>query len=428
MRDIALGSCLMLAACASQPPSRPTMPAAPVADSPDALGLHFQAITGGLRGEGLHMAGLFERGFLPPGGRAAYPVRVPARSCAVFVALGTSNVADLDAAVYTAEGVALVEDDSANARPSLTLCARDAPLDAYLTLHAYQGAGSYIAAQFVRPARGDDDLQTVSAASSVSALGQLAQTLHERGFEDAAPRVQITLGDARPVRLAVNVAAGECYTLAAEGGEGLAELSLRLVDSEGGELANGLAELHLAALQYCASSRAELVLEVSAKRGQGVASVGRFRAAQALVGGTRALWLGEPMPSAAAWLSPRPVAEKRAGTPDLNLRKPTQVPLRQGELIELPPVSTRGRCQRWEATLAPGLWRATLRVESEQGTLLAEADSAHLRACVQICGRPGAQRVSLLGRAGFGSVVLRGTYLPESGAAPTDCASSSGRR
>jgi len=378
----------------------------------DSLDLHFRALAAGLEGEGLVRGPLLERGFLPPAGRAAYPVHIPANECALFVAVATTSMADLDASLYTAEGSALIEDDSTSSRPTLTFCSSSsAPVDAYLALYAYQGAGSFVAAQFRRSLREGDDLRTAIEGRSISALGQLAQTLHERGFEDAAPRVNLPLGDTNPVRMAVNVAAGECYTLAAEGGDGLAEVGLRLVDSEGGELAHGLGEPslgepQLAALQYCANERAELALEVVARRGQGIARIARFHAAQALVGGARALWLGEPTPSSAAWSRAKSVV-----VPAKVPFSSEQVALRQGEVVELAPKRPHGPCQRWSAELRPGLARATLRIESELGELLAEANSDHMQACTVICRADSPVRISLIGRAGFGTVTLTGTVV-----------------
>jgi hypothetical protein len=426
----------------------------------DSLDLHFRALAAGLEEEGLARGPLLERGFLPPSGRAAYPVHIAANECALFVAVATASMADLDASLFTAEGSALVEDDSTSSRPTLTFCASSrAPVDGYLALHAYQGAGSFVAAQFRRALREGDDLRTAIDARTISALGQLAQTLHERGFEDAAPRVNLPLGDARPVRMAVNVAAGECYTLAAEGGDGLAEVGLRLVDSAGGELAHGLGEPtrgapQLAALQYCADQRAELALEVVAMRGQGIARIARFRAAQVLVGGTRALWLGEPTPSAAAWASakassaPTTPLSARADDPHVSPGKlafsSEQVALHQGEVLELAPKRARGQCERWQAELLPGLARATLRIEGERGELLSEADSEHMVACTVVCATDTLRRISLVGRAGFGTLTLTGTVVDRraealdatadaqvSGApaaARTRCSMSSGRR
>ncbi|MDB4972451.1 MAG: hypothetical protein JWN48_792 [Myxococcaceae bacterium] len=419
LSGVMAAACLLSCAAPAQHSHSANAASSPPPD--DLLDLHLRALEARLQVEGLKRGPLFERGFLPPSGRAAYPVRIATGECAVFVAMATASMADLDASLYTAEGAPLIEDDSTGARPTLTFCASAAgPVEAYLTLHAYQGAGSFVAAQFSRARRPDDDLRTaVSAGGGASALGQLAQTLHERGFEDVAPRVSLPVG-AGPVRMAVHVVAGECYTLAAEGGEGVDELGLRLVDAEGGELANGVGEPQLAALQYCADDRAELALEVVARRGQGLAQVARFRAQQGVVGGVRALWLGEPAPTPAAWAQAKVSGtESAGGKPRAGAFLTQQVPLRQGEVFELPAKPAQGPCEVWQAELAPGLSRATLRVENDRGELLAEADSEHMRACVMVCEASGLHRVSLLGRAGFGTATLSGSSpgaRPESAA------------
>jgi hypothetical protein len=437
---------LALSGCAHAAPAAPAKPDAALGH--DALDLHFRALSLGLSDDGLKQGGLLERGFLPPSGRVAFPVHIAAGECAMFVALATASMADLDASLYTPEGAALIEDDSTGSRPTLTFCASsNEAVDAYFTLHAYQGAGAFVAAQFARSLRADDDLRTAGGEQGTSALGELAQTLHDRGFEDAAPRVSLPLGDARPVRMAVNVAAGECYTLAAEGGEGVTELGLRLVDADGTELALGFGENQpghpqLAALQYCADRRAELALEVVAKRGRGLAKVARFRATQALVGGVRALWMGEPSPSELAWQTPdvtpykaiasskdesgaRAAAEAKAPPRHTKIAPGERVAIRQGQLIELIPRAPIASCERWQIELEPGLSRATLRIEDMRGELIGESDSAHMRACVAVCGANGPRRASVIGRTGFGAVTLHVEPLPAG--AQTDC-TSSGRR
>ncbi len=437
---------LALASCAHPGPApSTTKPTAALGNDP--LDLHFRALALGLSDDGLKQGVLFERGFLPPSARVAFPVHIAAGECAMFVALATASMSDLDASLYTPDGAALIEDDSTGSRPTLTFCASASqPIDGYFTLHAYQGAGAYVAAQFSRSSRAEDDLRTGNGEQGPSALGELAQTLHDRGFEDAAPRVSLPLGDGRPVRMAVNVAAGECYTMAAEGTDGVAELGLRLVDAEGSELALGVGEAHarsqLASLQYCADQRAELALEVVAKRGRGLAKVARFRATQALVGGVRALWLGEPSPSEQAWFAPklaptkaiaaskeesttRAAAEAKAPPRHGKLNPGERVPLRQGQLVELAPRAPVASCERWQIELEPGLSRATLRVEDAHGELVGEADSQHMRACVAVCNVSSTRRASVVGRTGFGAVSLTVDALPAG--AQTDC-TSSGRR
>lgn len=432
MRLMVVASALWVASCA-RPGAASTLPApAARAAESDSLDLQFHGLSDSLRHEGLQRGALLERGFLPPSARTAFPVRVAAHECAVFVALATASMADLDASLFTSEGQPLVEDDSVSSRPTLTLCASEQPIAAYLTLHAYQGAGSFIAAQFTRSARATDDLQLALDAHGISALGQLSQLLHERGFEDAAPRVELSLGDDRPVRMALHVDAGECYTLAAEPSGGLSEVGLRLVDAQGGELADGVLEPKLAALQYCADQRAELAIEVVAKRGLGVARIARFRAAQAQVGGARALWLVEPTPSSAA-----SAAKSESGEPARKHALSQQrVALKQGQVIELE--QKRGAaCERWEARLEPGLWRATLRVENEAGVVLGEETAQRMRACVQVCDASRIHRAVLVGQAGFGGVALTvtdaardqdSTPAPCAGCADERCAISSGRR
>ncbi|MDB4988740.1 MAG: hypothetical protein JWN04_3918 [Myxococcaceae bacterium] len=384
----------------------------------DALDVHLRALAAQLLTEGVKPAGLRERGFLPPSGRAAFPFHIAASECAIFIAIATASMADLDASLYTADGAPLIEDDSTGARPTLTFCASPrGPVDGYLTLHAYQGAGSFVAEQFRRAPRPDDDLHTAASDSAgASLLGQLAQTLHERGFEDVSPRVPVQLGGG-PVRLAVHVLAGECYTFAAEAGAGLSKLALRLLDADGAELATGVGEPSLAALQYCSAQPAELSLELSAQGGQGVVHVGRFRGTEARTGGARALWLGEPSPSPAAWAAAKSSAPSSGLQPFLT----QQFSLRQGEMIELMPKAVHGACEVWQLALVPGLSRASVRIENDRGELLGEADSEHMRACVMVCDTVGVHRVSLLGRAGFGAVTLTGSSVRAgSGAGASD--------
>lgn len=429
---VALGIASCSLGCAARPPTGgPERAAAPEGDLLDA---QLRALGAALRQEGAEIGALKERGFLPPAGRVALPVRIEADRCGVFVALASPSMTDLDAALYTVEGVALAQDEGASARPSLTFCAGKSALFAYLTLNAYQGAGSFVAAQFVRARRAEDDLRTLDERARGGALGELSQTLHERGFEDAAPPIEVTLEAQRPVRIGLTVASGECYALAAEADTGLSELSMRLVDPRGSELANGIGDPRLAALQYCASEPADLALEVLARRGRGQARVARFRVAQALLGGSRALWLGEPAPTPEAWHGAKQrIAELR----DKRGSWAQELPLQQGQVVELAPPRHRG-CERWELVLAPGLARATLRIEDERG-VVAERDTQAMQACLVVCAARGERRVTLLGRAGFGRALVQRSEARGQGSAGAcsacadagaraGCSTSSGRR
>jgi hypothetical protein len=243
-------------------------------------------------------------------------------------------------------------------------------------------------------------------------LAELASFLHKRGFEDAAPRVDLDLPRNRPVRVAVPARQGSCYTLAVELPAQVKGVMLRLLDGADREVSNGRDDGGLAALQFCAERNEELALEVRAASGEGRVRVARFRAPLAALGGAHALWLGEPSPTPEAWgKSPRKsAAEVRK---ELKARGESSFlveerELNQGAITEVETKSALGRCESWELSLHPGLARATLRVESLDGRVLGEAQSEGVQAQLSLCDRRGPVRVSAIGRAGFGRVTLLG--------------------
>ncbi|MFT3922582.1 MAG: hypothetical protein QM778_08620 [Myxococcales bacterium] len=374
----------------------------------DALELRVEAAARALRDQGFTRAPFQDRGFLPTNGRATRAVTIDPHTCARFVAVATPSVIDLDASLYRSDGTALLEDDGSDARPSLMLCAGDTRVDGYYSLHAYQGVGAYATAQFVRPAIQTDDLLTISEPARESALNELAKTLHKRGFEDAGPRVEAQLNAGQPLRVAISARAGDCYTVATESAAGLGGVSLRLLDGDN-ELGHGVAAERLASLQYCADQARELALEVSASTGEGMVRIARFRAAQAAVGGPHAMWLGEPSPSREAWRAAKQTSSAQQTTQGADKSTFAQeFPLSQGAVVELEHKVPLGACERWRALLEPGLSRATLRIEGLDGSLYGQAESSAMVAEVAFCGRHGALRVSVTGRAGFGRVSLLG--------------------
>jgi hypothetical protein len=393
------------------------VPRAPTKDgrpAEDVLSERADAYGEVLAAQGFKPTGFMARGFLPPMARDTHPVRISAKHCALFVALASPTVDDLDAAVYSAGGSALVEDDGSDARPILTLCAGAEPLDVYYSVNAYQGAGAFVARIFERPAAADDELVTL-ADGGPSPLTEQSRQLRKRGFEDDAAPVDLALEPAAPVRMAMRVAAGQCYTLVAEGRDGLEGVSMRLLDAGGRELAFGVGDGELAALQYCAEESSDYGLELLADRGQGTARVARFHAPQSVIGGARALWLGEPSPSerarAGAAVKTREAWRNALLAERARLSTYEKLPLAQGQTHELSVAPGPTRCERFQVELHDGLTRAKLRVESLDGALLGEAHAVRQGASVQLCDRTAKARVVVIGEAGFGSVTLVGAAL-----------------
>jgi hypothetical protein len=412
-----LAMATLLGACAA--PAVANQPTTmPVAGGPegheDALELRLLAMAQTLREQGFARGQFQDRGFLAANGRATRPVSIAPRSCVRFVAVATPSVIDLDASLYRADGSALLEDDGSDARPSLTLCAGDKRVEGYYSIHAYQGVGAFVTADFVRPALPGDDLLTAQENGAESALNELAKTLHKRGFEDAGPRVELHLESGQPMRVAISAKPGDCYTLATESSSALQGVTLRLLAGQE-ELANGVGSEDLASLQFCSDRARELALEVAAVSGQGTVRVARFRAPQGAVGGPHAMWLGEPSPSASAWHGAAKSSAAARAEPTL-VGKTVFVEeraLEQGAVLEIERKRPGQVCELWQAVLHPGLSRATLRLEGVEGTFYGETESEDMVARLLVCGRKGPARVIVVGRAGFGSLTLSASETSE---------------
>jgi hypothetical protein len=263
-----------------------------------------------------------------------------------------------------------------------------------------------VARIFDRPAKAGDELVALSDAGPSPLLEQ-TRLLRKRGFEDDSAPVDLALKDASPVRMALRVAAGECYTLVAEGRDGLEVVSMRLLDAGGRELASGVGDDGLAALQYCAGESSDYGVELLADRGHGTARVARFHGPQSVIGGTRALWLGEPSPSAHAQVQAKTLDEWRASARAEHARMLLleRVTLAQGEIHERALPNADAGCETWHALPEAGLTRATVRVEGLDGATLAETEVDGKEATFSLCQRKAARMV-VTGRAGFGALTL----------------------
>ena len=163
---LALGA--SLAACAHAAPSALTAPAAPNAPvsaaEDDALSHRLEAYEAVLAARGFKPAAFQARGFLPPAERTTFAVRVEPGRCALFVAIASANVGDLDAALYGAEGRVIAEDEGGDARPVLSVCSGAEPLELYYSVRAYQGAGAFVTRSYDRPVTADDALAVLGKA------------------------------------------------------------------------------------------------------------------------------------------------------------------------------------------------------------------------------------------------------------------------
>jgi hypothetical protein len=363
-----------------------------------------QAVAQDLDGDGFADSGVFARGFLPPGERRTERVTLPAETCLHWVALGSAGITDLDAALYTQDGSLAIDDDNSDARPTLTACTGPTPQTVYLRLLSYQGGGAFLAVMFMRPARAEDAAHLLPSPGVEDALGELARTLSKRGFVDRADVLELSLGAEEELRIAVPAEAGRCYAVLVDPSQGLEELSLRVLDPVGHELANGLAESGPAGVQWCSRETSEASMLLRATRGAGLARLMRFVGPEESVGGSTALWLGEPSPSRAAW--PAKKMKQSDAKPTRDAAAYSGV-LAQGRVLDFSaPRLNASACELWTATLGPGVSRAALTLVEETGRVLGTAESRAPSVALRVCGRTRRGQITIVSRAGFGPFEL----------------------
>jgi hypothetical protein len=243
---------------------------------------------------------------------------IGAGECVTIAARATTGARDIDAALYTAEGRLLALDSGASARPAVQACA-DSVVRAYYVLQFYDGDGSFVALPFFGPrsamkgARaavgGKSALAEIVSAPEVAEEPASAFTegLRKRGYDVVGEPRRFKIAQGERVRANLPVEAGQCYTVAAFGGEGIDALHLRLLDDNGlpASVAEDL-QPHAAA-QLCARKTAAFAAESEATAGAGEVVLVVYRVDVLTAGGDAGLWLGHRLTS----VEPRTGSEVR---------------------------------------------------------------------------------------------------------------------
>jgi hypothetical protein len=273
--------------------------------------------------EVLHRAGLQERGpglagFMLSGSHATLPLVVPAGQCVTMVARATSGARDVDAALYSADGLLLALDSGTGSSPTLQACARDGDERAYYVIQFYEGDGSFVAQPFygdrrslraARAAVGGKPAfaEIVSAPEALEdPASAFSEGLRKRGYDPVGEPRRFEIAQGEHVRAKLPVEAGQCYTVAVFGGAGVARLTLRLLDEHGEAVSIADDAQAQAATQLCARTTAGYALESEATAGAGEVVVLVYRVDVLTAGGEAGLWLGN-RPSEA---SLRPAAKQ----------------------------------------------------------------------------------------------------------------------
>jgi hypothetical protein len=269
-----------------------------------ALQHEMRAIAGAMHTAGLRAGGPALAGFLLSGNHATLPMQIPAGECVTMVSRATRGARDVDAALYAAEGTLLALDSEPDPHPTLQACAQS-DARAYYVIQFYDGDGSFVAVPFFgsraathRAAAalgGNPAFAEIVAAPEVGedAIVAFSEGMRKRGYAAVGEPQRFAIAEGEHVRENLPVEPGKCYTVAAFGGDGIAELSLRVMDDSGTELsASGDNQPH-AATQLCARANAVYALESAAHAGAGEVLLLVFRVDVMTAGGDAGLWLGK---------------------------------------------------------------------------------------------------------------------------------------
>jgi hypothetical protein len=404
--------------------------------SEDAVALNMRAIAKRFNPAGVHPANIAFEGFLTTGARTTHRIELHASSCLMILAIASSGVHDMDAALYTAEGDLLATDSQPDPHPAIHICSGSMPRTLYYALQVYEGTGSFLVVGFegassaLATVAGILDKQPVVArigeptTEGPDRLAAFRDGLQHRGFVPVKSPQRIALVTDQKLRVSVPVEGGVCYTVAAFAGDGQQNVDLVVLDEAGQTVARDTSTERDASVQFCGARHAEYAAELQEVEGQGDAVFLTLRVESAAIGGSNGLWLGErplaeastvPLADALAAVSRR---AKEDGFPKGRTLLTGQIS--PGEAIASDFTLGAKRCARIDAVGGPGVRTLALRVRDEHSATSVGAKGRAESSSVEVCAQTAHQwTLELLAVSGSGPFALTLHEAPLSTAVQT---------
>lgn len=228
----------------------------------------FRLLDADLRARGYRSFGEPQRGRLEEGEGREFGVRLEGEKCYAILAVGDGTVRDLDLILLDGSGKQLDRDIEADPRPIVRVCPTQSG-QFTMQVRAYSGGGQFVYAayQWPRGTRGPfglSGLLYVRLAEVTSLLG-VEKYEPDPGF---TPEKGTLARQGQSKTHEVELKAGACYAIAAVGGEGVADLDLRL--SMGGrEIVRDTTRNAFPAVRHCPQTTGRMTLTIEAAQGQG---------------------------------------------------------------------------------------------------------------------------------------------------------------
>ena len=244
-----------------------------------------------------------DEGFFADGQGSTSPLQVAPGTCVVLIAVGTSGIADLDAALYAPSGRSVAVDGEDDAHPTVAACAGAEARELYYRVSAYRGVGKYRVLCFQAPEAELDQLEArlggqpgISASDeeedAPSPLDDRIEGAERRGFVSRGDPREVPLEGAMSVRLPLPVEAGTCVSVIAMAHGTLSNLDLVLHDETDAVRSEDRTESRDAAVQACPRDDGDWTVEILSAGGEGDAEVAVLDGQQADLGTESALWWG----------------------------------------------------------------------------------------------------------------------------------------
>jgi len=335
------------------------------------------------RGATAHVA---STSFLVEGESRSTLATLATSGCVGFLAVGESQVRDLDLSLHTAAGTLLVEDTGSDAHPYVRFCGA-AGLELALTVKIFGGQGE------VRVVRIDDAPPSIDGLDAllgecIVALGGVRRASPELGAEPVGRSIDAALAAAslREAQLgrtpdgaltrtrlaehenfarAVPLLADSCYAIAAVSGPEMRDLDLAVHDPDGALVGRDASRERDARVAFCTSIGGNYRLSARAHEGHGELGLQLFRVPEnagprpaGLIGGARVRYAEQAARMRARGLRIAPLAWGQ---------------LAPGERLVMPLPIARGQCLAIGGVASDELDGADLDVlvEGDGGRLIA---------------------------------------------------------
>jgi hypothetical protein len=229
---------------------------------------NFRLLDADMRARGYESYGDVSRGSLQQGGEQTYPIQLEGGKCYAILGVGDNGVRDLDLVLVDGSGRPIDRDVEADARPVVRVCA--ATTGEYrmqVRMAAGQGNFVYSPYRWPRGTRGPFGL----AGLIYVRLAEVTSLLGVEGYEpdvDAAPGQGRLTAQGQERQHQINLAAGQCYSILAVGGDGVNDLGISL-SSNGRALTSDQSRTAFPSVRHCADQAGRYTLTVNAQNGAG---------------------------------------------------------------------------------------------------------------------------------------------------------------